>query len=540
MTQLRRLFIFVVLIVFSTGLNTRLYGQSDPRFLLADLKIRAALVRINCIELTTYTYQDPLQILRTRKFISGSVGCGIIIHPDGYILTDRHTISPILNFNDNYDSYIAETRAKILTQVFQQENISPAEPRRWMERNEFKILNSKLLKNVVLANRISLNFNLAPLPAGEEKNTDLFLLKIDLDNLPFVELQGQKNRVDDDYLYYIQGDEDQNDLLPYVINLEYQYRVIRRSVPEYLSLESGRQPEWSTLPGKLERMFLNHSWYWIGAGGRVSRFITFLPEGIRVFDSPQIKDFLTSRGLTEFPESPFNREIQTLMNKTGELSRKQWENRLNRISTFFYPYTEVNEIKQRILASVNQKEESGSFWRRLNPARLFNRLKFFLLGFFILLLLVLLVVLFRRIGKNKEKLEDPPEIPVPEPDPEPDSENLTIEIGDQGKYEFSLDVYVNGEFQQTCPITSETTTIGRDPSLVDLVIPELIVSKYHCTILKIDRDVFIRDENSTNGLFDSDKKKIKEKKLEDNENISLGKRGKVKLIFRKRNPENLT
>lgn len=76
------------------------------------------------------------------------------------------------------------------------------------------------------------------------------------------------------------------------------------------------------------------------------------------------------------------------------------------------------------------------------------------------------------------------------------------------------------------------TTIGRDPSQAQIAIPELTVSKLHCTLVVKDKDVYIKDADSTNGTFVNGRR-ITEHLLEDNDMISLGKKGIVRIIFHK-------
>lgn len=95
-----------------------------------------------------------------------------------------------------------------------------------------------------------------------------------------------------------------------------------------------------------------------------------------------------------------------------------------------------------------------------------------------------------------------------------------------------IDVYVNDEKTNIHSI-GDVTKIGRDPALADIIIPELIVSKLHCTIHKKGDDFFIKDNKSTNGVYIHGEK-VTEQKIENGNVIHLGKKGTVKIIFHKR------
>lgn len=94
-----------------------------------------------------------------------------------------------------------------------------------------------------------------------------------------------------------------------------------------------------------------------------------------------------------------------------------------------------------------------------------------------------------------------------------------------------IDVYVNKEKVASHKIESPTK-IGRDPSQADIVIPELIVSKLHCTIFTRDGVVFIQDNTSTNGTY-IDNRKITLQPITDRTIIGLGRKGTVQITFRK-------
>lgn len=94
-----------------------------------------------------------------------------------------------------------------------------------------------------------------------------------------------------------------------------------------------------------------------------------------------------------------------------------------------------------------------------------------------------------------------------------------------------IDIYVNNEKVSSHKIESHTK-IGRDPSQSDIIISELIVSKLHCTIYEKDGTVYVKDNDSTNGTY-INSQRIATQPIADNTVIGLGKRGTVKLIFRK-------
>jgi len=92
-----------------------------------------------------------------------------------------------------------------------------------------------------------------------------------------------------------------------------------------------------------------------------------------------------------------------------------------------------------------------------------------------------------------------------------------------------IDVFVNDE-KINIHSLAPATKIGRDPAQADIIIPELIVSKLHCTIYSRDDRFYIKDEESTNGVY-IDNEKIEEQELNNGDTVLLGKKGSVKLVF---------
>jgi pSer/pThr/pTyr-binding forkhead associated (FHA) protein len=92
-----------------------------------------------------------------------------------------------------------------------------------------------------------------------------------------------------------------------------------------------------------------------------------------------------------------------------------------------------------------------------------------------------------------------------------------------------IDLYVNDD-KTNIHTLAPVTKIGRDPAQSDIVISELIVSKLHCIIFSQGERFFIKDNDSTNGVYVNNEK-VAEQELKNGDTILLGKKGTVKLIF---------
>ena len=167
------------------------------------------------------------------------------------------------------------------------------------------------------------------------------------------------------------------------------------------------------------------------------------------------------------------------------------------------------------------------FWRENNSILLLGILA-------VIVIAVLLWLIFRRrhdafpeikfvaappaLEKDLTLMESPPEPAV----------RSSYSPGIYGK----IEVRVNDQQINTYLITDNPLTIGRDPAQALAIIPEAIVSKLHCSIFFRSGRIFVKDLNSTNGTFVNDER-VNERELGDNDVVSLGKKGTIKIIYHK-------
>lgn len=93
-----------------------------------------------------------------------------------------------------------------------------------------------------------------------------------------------------------------------------------------------------------------------------------------------------------------------------------------------------------------------------------------------------------------------------------------------------IEVLVGGQAIGTYLVTDNPLAIGRDPGQSLVIIQEPIVSKLHCQILVRQGQVFVRDLQSTNGVYVNEEK-VGERQLQDNDVIFLGKKGTVRIVY---------
>ncbi len=93
-----------------------------------------------------------------------------------------------------------------------------------------------------------------------------------------------------------------------------------------------------------------------------------------------------------------------------------------------------------------------------------------------------------------------------------------------------IEVLVGNQQISSYLVTDNPLPIGRDPGQSLVIIQEPIVSKLHCQIFSRGGKVFVRDLNSTNGIYVNDEK-VGERELQNNDVIFLGKKGTVRIIY---------
>lgn len=110
--------------------------------------------------------------------------------------------------------------------------------------------------------------------------------------------------------------------------------------------------------------------------------------------------------------------------------------------------------------------------------------------------------------------------------PEPGERRFAPSPGLHGK----IEVLVHGEVISSFLVTDNPLPVGRDPGQALVIVQEPIVSKLHCQVFARGGQVFVKDMNSTNGVYIRDEK-IGERPLQDGDQVFLGKKGTVRIVF---------
>jgi len=94
----------------------------------------------------------------------------------------------------------------------------------------------------------------------------------------------------------------------------------------------------------------------------------------------------------------------------------------------------------------------------------------------------------------------------------------------------NIEIFVRGKSLNIVDIGESGITIGRDPTSATVIISEPTVSKRHCSIVYEGGKVYVKDDRSTNGTY-MENRKIMQQELHENDIVSLGRKGTVKIIY---------
>lgn len=150
---------------------------------------------------------------------------------------------------------------------------------------------------------------------------------------------------------------------------------------------------------------------------------------------------------------------------------------------------------------------------------------FIFLGVFVVL--VILLFIYKWLGKRKD---------ISYKDLTTEIEDLTHSAGEPvvpEKRELilgELELHIRDKEISATKISDREIIIGRDPTHSTLIISEPTVSKVHCRIYSKGNNVYIKDNDSTNGTFINNVR-ITEAEIKSKDMIFLGKKGTVKLVF---------
>jgi hypothetical protein len=237
------------------------------------------------------------------------------------------------------------------------------------------------------------------------------------------------------------------------------------------------------------------------------------------------KEFIRDAGVEFNKTSDFTVVFNKLMNSVWE---ERWFDAQTEVSTalaYMKNEPDLEKLQRLILTKINEMGFFQKIWKQ-------NKIVVIIAVVIIILILVVLKISLTPSSKAA--------VPAPVRGKEPVTAALP---GDktkappdatimEGEVAGTLKVLVKGEDIGTFNITSSSLIIGRDPRSASVVIKNEIVSKTHLKIIPKGDQFYLVDLGSTNGTYVNGEK-ITETLVTPDDMVQLGKRGDIKLIFKK-------
>ena len=398
------------------------------------------------------------------------------------------------------------------------------------------MVNSKTFKKVILSNGEIINFEIKRFSqAIEQGGKDVGILKIERNNLPVVNLgdSGKVELQEEIQVFGFPGAADIDGVMGFYLNPKSSLQVminvgrISSKKQDYRGVPL-IQTNAVVGPGSSGGPAIDKNGEVIGvttdAGGDVGEFRQV--QGINfLIPVNTVKEFIRDVGVEINKGSMFNEIYFKALDHVWNEDWYKGGREVDSLLDLFNDSPDLKELKQKITIGI----ENMPWWRKLWKE---NRVAF-VSGIFIVVLVILFVFLIfgsRRKTGTSEKMEaKADEKPMPaaiDTQVAPKTEERTMRL--LGNIEIFIDDKKMGRY----PVTEDPLTIGRDPAKVGIVIPDPIVSKFHCSIFIRDNAVVIKDHESTNGTYFQDQK-VGEKGLDDNDVILLGRKGSIKIVFHK-------
>jgi len=234
------------------------------------------------------------------------------------------------------------------------------------------------------------------------------------------------------------------------------------------------------------------------------------------------KEFIQDAGVEYNKTSEFTEVFNQLMDSVW---KGQWFEAQTLVSTalaYMKNEPDLEKLQQLVLKRISEMGFFEKIWRQ-------NKMVVI-----IAVILVILIVVVLKISLFPSAAAEPVPAPGKEAktaEPLPDKAKTAEATLMEGEIAGTLTVTVKGEEIGTFDITTTPMIVGRDPRS-DVVIKSETVSKNHLKIIPKGDQFFLVDLGSTNGTYVNGEK-ITETLVTPNDMVQLGKKGNIKLIFKK-------
>lgn len=470
-------------------------------------------------------------------------GSGFFINPEGYLVTNGHVVDIFVKYSNDKDGFAQQTLNKmIIEQIvanFKQAN--GREPNQqelqeqyaeFVKKSQPRVVDHESINYVLLSNSETFRFEVKKFsPSIPEGGKDIAILKIERENCPVIFL-GDSSKLSLQQMVFTIGfpgavDPGRFPLLGRENTLKSS--ITRGSISALKTDYKGMsviQHDAATSPGNSGGPTVSADGLVIG----VHSYAATMADGFK-FCVPinSAKEFIQDAGVNYNKSSEFTVVYNKLLKSVWE---ENWFDAQTEVSTalaYMKNEPDLEQLQRSILLHISEMGFLEKMWRQ-------NKIVIIIAVILMLAILAVLYFSFRPSQSSPASVE-PAKVPETQALEEAVPEDKTTFEGHDGTvFEGdlcgSLTVIVRGEEQGTYPITSTAMIIGRDPTSTDVTIKSDLASKNHLKIIPKGEQFYIIDLGSTNGTYVNGEK-ISESLINPDDQVQLGKRGEIKLIFKK-------
>jgi serine protease Do len=529
-------FAFLLLVIVFTLLScSSTPGEQLTEEQMTAYRTRPAVVLIYSGMFVKFTLKNGQQF-DIPNYGSGS---GFFINPDGYLVTNGHVVDIFKKYMDDKNAYAQQVLnnfiiQRIMMEFKQSRGREPSQQE--IEREYSKFVNTQQpqlidhgpINYVLLSNQEYHRFELKKFsPSIPDGGKDIAVLKIERENCPVIML-GDSSRLTLQQSVFTIGfpavvDPQRFPLLGKENTLKSS--ITRGSISALKTDYKGMsviQHDSATSPGNSGGPTVDSKGNVIG----VHSYAATEYDGFK-FCVPinAAKEFIRDAGVEFNKTSEFTEVFNQLMDAVW---KGQWFEAQPLVSTalaYMKNEPDLEKLQQMILKRISEMGFFEKVWRQ-------NKLGVIIAVITIILILVVLKIYLFPSAPKKE----PALFPEKEPETAAALEDKTKAAEEdatvlEGEIAGSLTVIVKDEELGTFDIPSAPLIVGRDPRS-DVVIKSETISKSHLKIIPKGDQFFLVDLGSTNGTYVNGEK-ITEILVTPDDKVQLGKRGNVKLIFKK-------
>lgn len=544
MKRLRLFCILLLLVAF--GAMTA--SETLDKYQMMAYKVKPGVVKILSGVVVTIQYQQneaPVQ----EQSGNGATGSGFIINSDGYVTTNGHVVELCYNYDQDKSKVLNQMIVNFALQKLQQageqltsQNAS-ALVQKWIQEHTPQIVQDQVVKKVYVSNGDVYDYEIKKYsPSIAEGGKDIAVVKIEAHDLPVLKL-GNSSDLKLQQLVFPVGypgaaSPGPLSLLGEKTSLEVS---ITRGTVSALKVDYKGVPVIQTdaaiTHGNSGGPACNEDGEVIGIstfGSLASDSYTGAPKEVAGFNFlvpiDTAKEFIDDAGVKYNLSSKFNEKYDLALESVWD---KKWFDAKEYIgSALIFLQNQPDLIKLR---QIVEGKISDMGWLEKQWAK--NKLAVLLLVLIVFLVLLILVVMISSKGRKRSSTAAP--LPT---EPFSSSQEPVAVAPEKGVKESvttaesplfgSLTVTVNGRELGTYPLDEKGLTLGRDPSQVQIVVQESIVSKVHALVLPEKERVVVVDRGSTNGTYLRGER-IEKGVLQSGDSFTLGQHGHVVVTYQK-------